>query len=71
MGRGEGSDVGLGDGRGVGVLVGTGKGSDVGSGEGRGVGEVVYEVLKVDIETLLPTTKVVRRVHAHVTFVVV
>ena len=43
----------------------------MGSGEGRGVGEEVYEVLKVDIETLLPTTKVVRRVHAHVTFVVV
>ena len=46
-------------------------GSPVGEEEGRNVGEVVYEMLKAFSETFWPRAKVLRRVHAHVTLVVV
>ena len=52
-------------------LVGTSEGNGVGPGEGRDVGEGVYEMLKAGAETFSLRAKVLRRVHAHVTLVVV
>ena len=53
------------------VLVGTGEGNGVGPCVGRFVGDVVYEMLKAGAETFMLRAKVFRRVHAHVTLVVV